>query len=133
MTDDRYEIIRKVLDAFDEMDRLAYENRILRSRLETFESGVPEEVVELGDMDRHVLDAGRNAVLDKSLTYWKEVEVYTDEDGEPVVEGFEKWRKRVVERAKLPDWCSVEGFYGYFDTELRDLYAKRRLERIGEE
>lgn len=123
MNSTRNDIIRKILDAYDTIESLEIANSALRKRVSAYESGGTEEVRALTEMDEKVLAVGRAELVKKALDYWYHVRLDEDEDtGEVSVEGFEKWRKRVVKADKVPSWCSLDDFYDYFEAELREVY-----------
>ncbi len=123
MKDDRNDIIRKILDAYDVIDRLECDNALLRVRLRTFEGGEPDKVRALTEMDEKVLAVGRAELVKKALDYWHHVHFDEDEDtGEVSAEGFAKWSKRVIKADKVPSWCSLDDFCDYFEAELRKVY-----------
>lgn len=123
MNSTRNDIIRKILDAYDTIERLEIANSTLRERVRAYEAGNYEEAKALTDMDERVLAYGREQLVDKALGYWKGVKYDEDENtGEVSVESYEKWCKHVVRRDDIPSWCSLDGFYDYFAVELREVY-----------
>ena len=123
MNSTRNDIIRKILDAYDTIERLEIANSTLRERVRAYEAGGTEEVRTLADMDEKVMAVGRAELVKKALDYWHHVHLDEDEDtGEVSAEGFARWRKRVVKADKVPSWCSLDDFYDYFAVELREVY-----------
>ena len=130
---DRNEIIRKVLDAYDTIERLQFENTSLRSRLEMFENAVPEEIEHIGYLDEEVLKVGRKKLFEDALGYWHSVRYNEDgETGDVSVQSFEQWRKDSIKREKVPSWMSLDAFYDYFDPELRAMYEEEREKAVAE-
>ena len=130
---DRNEIIRKVLDAYDTIERLQFENTSLRSRLEMFENGVPEEIEQIGYLDGEVLKVGRKKLFEDALSYWHSVHFNEDEEtGEVSIQPFEQWRKDSIKREKIPSWISLDAFYDYFDVELRAMYKEECEKAVAE-
>ena len=133
MTDNKSDVIRTILDAYDTIDRLRFDNSLLRIRLRTFEGGEPESVKALTEMDEKVLAVGRAELVKKALDYWHNVHLDEDEDtGDVRAEGFKKWCKRVVKADKVPSWCSLDDFYDYFEAELRDVYDRECEKAVAE-
>lgn len=123
MNSTRNDIIRKILDAYDTIERLEIANSTLRERVRAYEAGGIEEVRALTEMDERVLAFGREQLVDKALGYWKGVKYDEDEEtGEFTVEPYEKWLRHVVRRDSIPSWCSLDGFWDYFAVELRKVY-----------
>ena len=130
---DRNEIIRKVLDAYDTIKRLQFENASLRSRLEMFENAVPEEIEHIGYLDEEVLKVGRKKLFEDALGYWHSVRYNEDEEtGEVSVHPFEQGREESVKREKVPSWMSLDAFYDYFDPELRAMYKEECEKAVAE-
>ena len=130
---DRNEIIRKVLDAYDTIERLQFDNTLLRNRLEAFENGVPEEIEQIGYLDGEVLKVGRKKLFEDALGYWHSVHYNEDEEtGDVSVQSFEQWRKDSIKREKVPSWMSLDAFYDYFDPELRITYEEECEKAVAE-
>lgn len=133
MDNTRNELIRQILDVFDTVDNLRFDNRLLRGRLEAFERGVPSEVEMIGFMDEQVLKFGREVLVERVLRYWRDVKYDVDDDtGDVSVQSYEKWLDAVVDSAKIPSWCSRDGFYDYFDAELRTIYESECEKAVAE-
>ena len=126
-------IIRAVLDAYDKMDDLEHENKMLKKRLEAFENGVPEEVEQIGFLDKEVLKVGRKKLFEDALCYWHSVRYNEDDEtGEVSLQSFEQWRKDSIKREKVPSWMSFDAFFDYFDVELRAMYEEECEKAVAE-
>ena len=126
-------IIRAVLDAYDRMDDLEHENKMLKKRLEMFENGVPEEVEQIGFLDKEVLEVGRKKLFEDAMGYWHSVRYNEDEEtGEVSVQSFDRWRNESVKRGKIPSWMSIDAFFDYFDVELRAMYEEECEKAVAE-
>jgi len=126
-------IIRAVLDAYDKMDDLEHENKMLKKRLEMFENGVPEEVEQIGFLDKEVLEVGRKKLFEDAMGYWHSVRYNEDEEtGEVSVQSFDRWRNESVKRGKIPSWMSIDAFFDYFDVELRAMYEEECEKAVAE-
>lgn len=128
MDTSRSDFIRQALELFDTCDNLRYDNRILREKVAAYTNAVPAEVEHIGWMDEKVLAYGRKQLVDKVMPYWREVKIALDEDEEAIVnvESYEDWLARVVEKHRLPDWCSLDDFCDYFSAELKEIYDNQR-------
>lgn len=124
----RSDVVRQLLEMFDTIDNLRFDNYLLRDKLAAYENAVPSEVEHIGWMEEKVLEYGRKSIVEKSLPYWREVKVDFDESEDKVVgiEAYEGWLMRVVEKHRLPDWCSLDDFRDYFKTELKEIYDNQR-------
>lgn len=129
----RNEIIRMVLDAYDTIDTLEFENTLLRKRVDTLESAEPDEIKKLCFIDEKVIEFGRKKLLESTLSYWRDVSYTIDDDtGDVSIEDFERWRERVVQKSHIPSWCSVDEFFYYFDVYLRSIYDEEREKTVAE-
>lgn len=126
MRENRDVIIRMVLDTFDTIDQLKYDNNVLRARVRAYERNTQEATETFGAMDEQVLAYGRKEVVDKTLKYWRVVGHDVDEDGTITYQPYESWCDDVVDRSKIPTWCSVDAFFDYFDVEIRAVYEDER-------
>lgn len=129
----RNDLIRELLGIFDTVDNLRFDNMRLRDRVAMLESTVPG-VTEIGAMDERVMAYGREEMVKKVLSYWKDVKItVNDEDGDVIgVESLEDWCRRHIEKGKIPSWCSWDDFIDYFNAELRSTYDKERESAIAE-
>jgi len=129
----RNEMIRQILDLFETVDNLRFDNRMLRDRLEVFERGVPAEVEKIGFMDEQVLKFGREVLVERVLRYWRDVKYDVDDDtGDVSMQPYEEWLGNVLDVTKIPSWCSRDGLYDYFETELRSIYEKECEKAVAE-
>lgn len=129
----RNELIRQMLDTFDTIDALRYDNRYLRERLQMYENSTPVEAEHVGFLDEHVLKYGRDELVKKVLEYWHDVKYTVDEDTEAVsVESFEKWCEHAIKVYNIPSWCSRDDFNEYFNAELRAVYEEECEKAVAE-
>ena len=128
---DKKAMVIEVMDLFDEIERLRWENRHLR---ESMASGVEvAPTFELGVIDREVMRVGREKVVKESLNYWQGVQEIRDENDNVRPETFHEWLADVVQRSKVPKWASYNDFVSYFEDDLRAIYEERLLDfREGE-
>lgn len=133
MDNTRNELIRQILDTFDTVDSLRYDNRYLRERLQMYENSTPAKVERISALDDHVLKYGREELVKKVLEYWHDVKYTFDEDTDAVsVEPFEKWREHTVKTSQIPSWCSRDDFYEYFNAELHAIYEEECEKAVAE-
>lgn len=133
MKDYRNEIIRMVLDMQDTIDTLEFDNAILRKRVDVFESATPDEAEKMSFLDMKLLEYGQEKLLDSVLGYWRNVNYSVDANtGEVSIQQYEDWRSNVVKKAHIPSWCSVDGFYDYFDVHLHAIYEREREKAIAD-
>ena len=133
MDNTRNELIRQILDTFDTVDNLRYDNRYLRERLQMYEGATPIEAERVGTLDEQVLKYGRKMVVKEVLQYWQEVKYSIDEDtGTVSIESYEEWLGHATYKSKVPSWCSVDDFYEYFRPELEAVYEDERKKAVAE-
>lgn len=123
----KYAVVEAVLKVYDENARLRIENERLRSLnadIATIASPTECESDPYAYAKARIMEAGRKALMDKALGYWKDVTVRRNDDGSLSVEKFEKWRKDKV--SEVPDFMSREDFYKLMDAEIRAEYEKER-------
>lgn len=133
MDNTRNELIRQILDTFDTVDNLRYDNRYLRERLQMYENSTPAKVERISTLDDHVLKYGREELVKKVLEYWHNVKYTFDKDTDAVsVEPFEKWREHTVKTSQIPSWCSRDDFYEYFNVELHAIYEEECEKAVAE-
>lgn len=134
MNTERNDTIRVILDAFDTIDQLRAENRLLKERVKFLESTETlDSTLELGTLDLAVIKAGREKMMKECCQYWREQVrvVVDDETGElKGVQAFESWRKEYV--SKVPDDFSRNAFYEYFDADLRAIYDEEREKALAD-
>lgn len=79
--------------------------------------------------DGYIMAAGRKVVFEKTLYYWRDVEVHEDDEtGVLTVETYEKWLKKAVR--DVPDYFSRRDFLEYFGKELREEYEEKKSEAL---
>lgn len=133
MDNTRNELIRQILDTFDTVDNLRYDNRYLRERLQMYENSTPAKVERISTLDERVLKYGREELVKKVLEYWHDVKYTVDEDTDAVsVEPFEKWREHAVQTRQIPSWCSRDDFDEYFNAELHAIYEEECEKAVAE-
>lgn len=133
MDNTRNELIRQILDTFDTVDNLRYDNRYLRERLQMYENSTPAKVERISTIDEQVLKYGRDELVKKVLEYWHNVKYTVDEDTDAVsVEPFEKWCDHAVKTHQIPSWCSRDDFYEYFNAELHAIYEEECEKAVAE-
>lgn len=123
----KYAVVEAVLKVYDENARLRIENERLRSfnaDIATIASPTECESDPYAYAKARIMEAGRKALTDKALKYWKDVTVRRNDDGSLSVEKFEKWRKDKVN--EVPDFMSREDFYKLMDAEIRAEYEKEK-------
>ena len=133
MDNTRNELIRQILDTFDTVDNLRYDNRYLRERLQMYENSTPIEAEHVGFIDEQVLKYGRKGLMKEVLQYWHNVQYTIDEDtGAVSIESYEEWLEHATYKSKIPSWCSVDDFYEYFKPELEAIYEDEREKAVAE-
>lgn len=123
----KYAVVEAVLKVYDENARLRIENERLRNfnaDIATIASPTECESDPYAYAKARIMEAGRKALMDKALMYWKDVTVRRNDDGSLSVEKFEKWRKDKVN--EVPDFMSREDFYKLMDAEIRAEYEKEK-------
>lgn len=134
MNTERNDALRVILDAFDTIDQLSADNRMLKERIYYLESAkTPESSLELGTLDLAVIKAGREKLMKDCCQYWREsVRVNVDDETGELkgVQSFESWRKEYV--SKVPDDFSRNAFYEYFDADLRAIYDEEREKALAD-
>lgn len=129
----KYAVVEAVLKVYDENERLRIENERLRHIKDDIETiAVPTECKSdpYAYVKARIMEAGRKAIVDKALRYWRNVTVRRDDSGLLVVEKFEKWRKDKVN--EVPDYMSREDFYKLMDAEIRAEYEKEKRKAMDE-
>lgn len=122
-------MVRELLDLFDTIEQLRRENELLRASVEAAkpDAAKPDECTKnvTDALTMLVMDVGRREVLKKHCQYWTptvRIEL-DDETGDVVgVTGYREWIGDYV--SKVPDECSRNEFYDFFDTELRATYDR---------
>lgn len=123
----RNDMVRELLDLFDTIEQLRRENELLRTSVE---AAKPDECTKnvtdtltMDTLTMLVMDAGRKEVLRKHCQYWRPtVRIELDDETGDIV-GVTRYREWVGDYvSKVPDECSRNEFYDFFDTELHATY-----------
>lgn len=130
---DKYSVLVEVSRAFDGRDEALREverlKRELNSRSEIIQA--PEEEPDEFDLVRkNIFRTGKNKVFEDCLGYWHSVSVSRNDDGRIVVQKFEKWLERSVD--KVPSYMSRDQFYKFFDNELKSAYESEKAKALNE-
>ena len=127
------ELITEIINLADKAER--YDELITIKATQTTQPKQESGKEGLSDIDRTVLNIGKQRVVDGVIRYWKEVVVRTDEEtGERIIQSYENWLKKKVD--EVPDYISRKEFLIYFDKELREVYEEeleKALDRFEEE
>ena len=124
----RNDLIRDILDAFDTIDELRYDNRMLRERLASYEVTDPVPAESVGYIEVELIKMARKDVLKKGIGYWHSVRVEVDDDSGEVkgIQPFDSWVRESTNGRDLPSWLSLDAFRSYFEDDLREQYEKER-------
>lgn len=128
----KYEVIESLLKTYDELDRLRTEIERLKSVNDDAKSinFVEDEEDPRAYQKSLIMKYGRKKIVEESLSYWNNVSVRRDKNGQLVVQEFSDWRNVVVN--KIPDYMSREDFFVLMDTELRETYASKKRKAMDE-
>lgn len=132
------ETIIAVMEAFDEIERLKFENADLK-RMNTVvqitESGlaVGKEKPAKPRWFANIYEFGRRAIWEKYAEnyYSKAVTAGEDEDGKKHAQTFENWYQQRFD--DFPDFMSREDFLVEFDAELHRKYDQKLAEAMKED
>lgn len=124
------ETIISVIDAFDEVTRLAAENRELRGRIDAIRSTTSDDGQDAPRWFGAIYEYGRRELFKKYTPYWASVNVYENEDGSKSAEKMADWFKRNFK--DVPDFMSREDFMQEFEAEIREKYAEELGEAMKE-
>lgn len=123
----RMNVIKHVLETYEEVDNVRFENRMLRERLSAYEGSEQPEQVNVNWIEFELIKVGRKVILEKCVYAWRGVHIHTDEDGEVKgIQTYESWLDEAINKDNLPEWISVKAFKEYFEDDLKAMYDARR-------
>lgn len=123
----RMNVIKHVLETYEEVDNVRFENRMLRERLSAYEGSAQPEQVNVNWIEFELIKVGRKVILDECIYSWRGVHIDTDEDGEVKgIQTYESWLEDAIKKDYLPEWISLKAFKEYFEDDLKAMYDARQ-------
>lgn len=129
----KQETIIEIMNLYDENERLKNEIEIMKHYQNASNSGQCNNEKCINNIDYLMIEAGKKQILDKVLSYWKEVTVNYDEDNDIYkCQSYSSWLDKVIQKSRIPDEMSLDEFRVYFRKELQEIYEKEKTKALNE-
>ena len=138
---EKRELINGIIDLFEELQKLEADNKHMKTLVNACvaRNATPSDLDHSSEFDgisvkhlTNILNYAAEHLVSETGYKYDGVSGYIDDEGNIKVASFDKWVNNSYHKGMIPSWLSFEDFITFCNTQLYDIYYKKKNQEIQE-